>query len=328
MLRRLAPAVYSVDAGGSRTVVAVSRDGELLGTWVQESFAIASAGEANARTTLESVLRDIRALVGPAAPTVGCIASSSIPVGDEAPQPTQLIDIVAAAAPPGRVVVVNDVVPLVWATGLDGVGIVVCSGTGSSVIGRASNGRLVKVGGHEHILSDQGSGYSIAREGLRAAARDNDGMGPATKLRAEAEAFFGQPLTAVGRWLAELPRPRPVVASFAPCVSASAQDGDAASIEIIDQEMAALAEAVSVATARLGHPSPPIGLAGGVLHGSSYVRARLEAALIHRGLAAEANLQLVDGIAAGARYAEQLTASGSAADAISDVEGLVLEIPD
>jgi hypothetical protein len=110
---------------------------------------------------------------------------------------------------------VNDVVPLLWSDHLAGHGVIVNSGTGSSVIGRTRAGRLLKLGGHEHILSDQGSAYSMAREGLRAATRAADGLGSATTLLARAEAFYGRSAPSLGRWLAELGRARSEVARFA-----------------------------------------------------------------------------------------------------------------
>jgi N-acetylglucosamine kinase-like BadF-type ATPase len=327
---RPAPTVYSIDAGGSRTVIAVARPGAPVETWVRESFAIASAGSATARSRLESVLREVCARVGPDSRTVGCIASSSMPVSDEAPAPASLVDVIAAYAPGGRVVLVNDVVPPLWSAPIDGVGVVLCSGTGSSVIGRDARRRLIKVGGHEHIVSDQGSAYSLAREGLRAAARDIDGTGPATKLRAAAEAFFGRPLPALGRWLAELPRARTTVASFAPCVTGGAADDDRVASEIVQVESLALVDAVQVAIAGLTlGQMPAIGLAGGVLHGSDYFRGLVERELVQRALAddARSNVHLLDGIAAGIQFALRLSEQAEDdADAAVVPDGVVLEI--
>jgi glucosamine kinase len=308
MQRPPAPTVYSIDAGGSHTAVSVSRPGAPSVGWIRESFAIASAGEAPARAILESVLREVRDRVPPQAPAIGCIASSSMPVGDEAPAPALLIDVIAAHAPAGRLVVVNDVVPPLWSPPLGGVGVVMCSGTGSSVVARARDGRVIKVGGHEHIISDQGSAYSLAREGLRAAARDVDGTGPATKLRAAAEAFFGRPLPALGRWLAELPRARTTIASFAPYVTGSAEGDDNVASAIVQAEAIALVNAVQVAVTQLAlTPMPTIGLAGGVLHGSDCFRDLVENELAKRQLtdSGRTNVHLIDGTPAGIEFARR-----------------------
>jgi len=313
--------VYTIDAGGTRTTAEASRSGEQAQTWSRESFAIASAGRTQAQAVLSSLLDDIRAWAGPDE-SVGCIASSSMPVGEEAPAPRSLVEVIEKHAPPGRVVMVNDVVPLLWSAGIAGVGIVLCSGTGSCVLGRDASGHLVKVGGHEHIISDQGSGYSLARKALRTAARDADGTGPRTRLRAEAETFFGRPLPALGRWLAELPRARTVVASFAPSVTLSAAEGDDAARAITESEAVALVDMVQVAVAGLALGDMPIiGFAGGVLHGSSYFRELVEAELAARELTrpSRSNLHLVDGISAGAQFALRLSHNS---------DGRTISVPD
>src|SRR5712691_6890374 len=66
----------------------------------------------------------------------GCIASSSCPVAAEAPAPEPLVRAIAASGCTGRVVLVNDLVPLLWSDLLAGGGVIVNSGTGSAVIGR------------------------------------------------------------------------------------------------------------------------------------------------------------------------------------------------
>ena len=141
MKRRMPSIVYSVDAGGSGTVVAVWRAGVVVDTSFYPSIAIASTGTTAACQSLSDLLRGITEHVGKDAWALGCIGSSSMPVAAEAPAPKPLLDVIAVHAPRGRVVLVNDVVPLLWSTPLDGVGIVICSGTGSSVLGRNASWR-------------------------------------------------------------------------------------------------------------------------------------------------------------------------------------------
>jgi glucosamine kinase len=311
MKRRMPSIVYSVDAGGTGTVVAVWRAGVVVDTSFYPSIAIASTGTTAACQSLSDVLRGITEHVGKDSWALGCIGSSSMPVAAEAPAPKALLDVIAVHAPRGRVVLVNDVVPLLWSAPLDGVGIVICSGTGSSVLGRDAGGHQTKVGGHEHIVSDQGSAYSLAREGLRAAGRSHDGTGPTTKLQSLAESFFDLPIPALGRWLAELPRPRTTIASFAPQVTAAGEGDDPVAAAIVETEARALVDAAVVGAARLSLRSPPrIGLAGGVLHKSAYYRKLVEKELERQGLADRSyrNIHLINGARAGAEYAQRLAA--------------------
>jgi N-acetylglucosamine kinase-like BadF-type ATPase len=320
----LDPYIYAVDAGGSRTSVSISSGSREVTRWITESFAIASVGADKAIASLARIMGEIRGVIPDGAAAVGCISTSSMPVAEEAPPPEALIEILAYQAPPGRLVLVNDVIPLLWSPELSGVGVVVSSGTGSSVVGRDSSGRATKVGGHEHILSDQGSAYSLARKALRAAARDADGTGQARRLRASAEAFFERSLPALGRWLAELPRARPTVARVAPMVTAAAADGDEAACDIVRGEADYLALATRVACSQLDlGDRPGLGLAGGVLRGSDHFRDVLHHSLAEWGVTDKsgANMFVLDGVACARHYAV-LRPAGSSAQRAALTDGL------
>lgn len=301
---RMQPTLYGVDAGGSRTLVTVVRPGEEPQRFERGSFAIATAGLVEAQHVLADLLDEVASRID--GPAVGCIASSAMPLGDEAPPPQLLIDTLYEHAPAGWVALVNDVAPLLWLPHLQGSGLAVSSGTGSSVVGRLGNGPLLKVGGHEYVVSDDGSAFSLAREGLRFAARDADGLGEPTTLRLAAETFFERPMPAIGRWLAELPRMRRTVAAFAPQVTRCAEAGDLVAGRIVATEADRLVESVQFAAARLGlPPMPPIGLCGGVFWGSPLFRERVEATVQRRGLtdSARRNVQLLEGLTACLGYA-------------------------
>ena len=89
-------------------------------------------------------------------------------------------------------IVVNDVVGA-WATATGaGPGVAAISGTGSNVFGVGSNDRPWQAGGWGHLLGDEGSGYWLGVESIKAALRDRDASGPATALSDAAQAFFKQ----------------------------------------------------------------------------------------------------------------------------------------
>ncbi len=276
---------YALDAGGSHTLVRIRRADGGEQTWEESSCAIAAVGQDRAVQQLSHILELVRSKLAGATVLHGCIASSSYPVAAEAPAPEPLLRAIVESGCTGRAVLVNDVVPLLWSDHLAGHGVVVNSGTGSSVIGRNRAGRLLKLGGHEHILSDQGSAYSMAREGLRAATRAADGLGPATTLLPRAEAFYRRSAPALGRWLAELVRARSEVARFAAEVLAADGDGDAVATAIVVAEAGALSQAALLAVSRLGlGGSAAIGLSGGVMCGSGRFRAIVLDGIVRGGL--------------------------------------------
>ncbi len=278
-------AAYALDAGGSHTLVRIRRADGSERTWEEPSCAIAAIGQAQAIHQLRRILGVVRSELASATTLRGCIASSSYPVAAEAPAPEPLVRVIIGSGCTGRVMLVNDVVPLLWSDHLAGHGVIVNSGTGSSVIGRSHGGRLLKLGGHEHILSDQGSAYSMAREGLRAATRAADGLGSATTLLARAEAFYGRSAPSLGRWLAELGRARSEVARFAAEVLAADEEGDLVATAIVETEAEALSQAALLAVSRLGlGSSPAIGLSGGVMCGSKRFRNAVVDGITRGGL--------------------------------------------
>lgn len=60
--------------------------------------------------------------------------------------------------------------------------VVLIAGTGSSCVGRNAEGKTAKAGGYDYLLTDQGSGYWIGREVLRAAMASWDHTGPKSLL--------------------------------------------------------------------------------------------------------------------------------------------------
>lgn len=127
----------------------------------------------------------------------------------------------------------------------DNVGVALTAGTGSSCTGRNSRGERAHAGGWGAVLGDDGSGYDIARQGIRRALWAQEGRIPPTLLSRLVIDYFG------------LSSPREVIrvftggrvnqaltAGFAIEVSRAAAEGDAAALEVLEQagrDLAALA---------------------------------------------------------------------------------------
>jgi N-acetylglucosamine kinase-like BadF-type ATPase len=63
-------------------------------------------------------------------------------------------------------------------------GIIIISGTGSMAFGRNAAGKTARAGGWGYVFGDEGGGFDITRQALRAALRMEEGWGPETALRA------------------------------------------------------------------------------------------------------------------------------------------------
>ena len=150
---------------------------------------------------------------------------------------------------PADVTVVTDdaVVALAGATAGE-PGIVTIAGTGSIAFGRNAARQTARVGGWGYIFGDEGSGFDIARQALRAALRAEEGWGPSTALRrALIEATGSADANGVLHSFYTPDWPRSRVAGLAPLVDEAAMGGDAIARDILHnaaQQLAMLTSAV------------------------------------------------------------------------------------
>ncbi|HXM44843.1 MAG TPA: BadF/BadG/BcrA/BcrD ATPase family protein [Bryobacteraceae bacterium] len=150
---------------------------------------------------------------------------------------------------PADLLLVTDdaVIALAGATGGE-PGIVTIAGTGSIAFGRNAAGGAARVGGWGYIFGDEGSGFDIARQALRAALRAEEGWGPPTALAhalldatGAADANGALHLFYTPDW------PRSRMATLAPLVDAAAMAGDAVARDILHnaaQQLAVLTSSV------------------------------------------------------------------------------------
>ncbi len=209
-----------------------------------------------------------------------------------------------------RVAVVNDGEIVLAAGTPNNWGIALVAGTGSIAWGKSRDGRMARAGGWGYLIGDEGSGFELAREALRAATHAADGRGDDTRLLHAILDYWGL------REAAELiPRLyqsgfKPAdLAQLAPVVVRVAADGDPIAQKLIDGAGAALADAVvAVAHAlEIGDEAIPLALTGGLLLGAESVRERLLTELKSRGCVL-ASVKLVHEPVAGAVRIAQILA--------------------
>lgn len=146
-------------------------------------------------------------------------------------------------------------------------GIVVIAGTGSIAFGKNAQGRIARAGGWGYLFGDEGGGFWIVREAIRAALRFEEGWGPPTSLRAVL-------LNATGTrnmndlmhrcYTPEFPRPR--LAALSLQVNYAAEAGDPAARQILNDAARELARFASAVRDQLfpDGTSVPCAYAGGV----------------------------------------------------------------
>jgi glucosamine kinase len=155
----------------------------------------------------------------------------------------------------------------------DEPGVMVISGTGSIAWAASVDGRRIRVGGWDYLLSDEGSGYDIGSRVLRAVAAAHDGRTTRTILTEGVfKAFSASDFTNLLAAIYDEGTTPQGIARLAPLANAAAAEGDQAAISILQQaakELARLADS-SARLANLEANAFPVVALGGVLLGSAH----------------------------------------------------------
>jgi N-acetylglucosamine kinase-like BadF-type ATPase len=161
------------------------------------------------------------------------------------------MEIVPAIVRTERVLAESDAIAALAAGTGAGPGVALIAGTGAVAVAINRNGQRSWSGGWGYLLGDEGSGYWIGLQALRAAARAEDGRGPATVLRGQILRRFTVPdMRAIFPRLYGEEITRPDVAGLAPLVLAVCEAGDRVATAIVESaadELSLLAESACAA---------------------------------------------------------------------------------
>ncbi|MBL1080631.1 ATPase [Streptomyces actinomycinicus] len=186
-----APTVLAIDAGNSKTDVAVvTGAGEVLATARGGGFRPPAVGVAAALDALADPVARAFADAGVRAVTQvsACLANADLPVEEE-----QLATALHARAWGTAVEVRNDTFAILRAGVAEPRGVAVVCGAGINCVGMRPDGRTARFPAIGRISGDWGGGWGLAEEALWHAARAEDGRGEPTALARTLPAHFGLP---------------------------------------------------------------------------------------------------------------------------------------
>jgi N-acetylglucosamine kinase-like BadF-type ATPase len=269
------PDLYvGVDGGGSSVrAVVVTASLEVCGAADGPAANPSALGRPEAAARIAAAIRDALAQAG-AAPGQVRAVGLGVAGADAAHSAAWLREVVAAAAPGALAVPSSDYeIALVGAHGAR-QGLLLLAGTGSLAYGVNAAGAAALAGAWGYLLGDEGGGYWLGREGLRAVARMDDGRGRATAL---APALLGALELADARalipWLYGAPHVSEV-ARLAPLVLDCAASGDPVARALVDEAARELALAARAIRRRLGlDASAPPAFTGSLLAADTLLRA-------------------------------------------------------
>ncbi len=170
----------------------------------------------------------------------------------------------------------------------DRAGVLISSGTGSICLIRDHRGNYHQIGGRGFLLGDEGSGFSIGNQAIRAALQDAElGRSPSSLTR-ELLAFYGleQPENLVTIVYSSV-NPSNLIASCARIVCEAAEAGDPSALTIVEEAAAALVNLAEQAQRFFDSRSTtpiPLALAGGILTEVSIVTQKFKQQAKRKGL--------------------------------------------
>ncbi len=264
--------LIGADVGGTKTAVAVARDGDVIGRADGPGAAVRPGRALASASTIVEVVR--RALSDAGRLTGDVLVVGAAGAGREVER-TELRTALRNENLVSRVMVTTDIEIALAAAFAEGPGIVVSAGTGSVAVGRDRSGKRHRIGGYGWQMGDEGSGYAIGRASLGAVSRAVDGRSPPTALSNRLlQATRSADFDALVRWAAGASPAE--VAALAPHVLAVAAEGDPLAQGIADYAARELSQLAICLLPKM-ELTPPVHVAvtGGLLSPDQPLRRAL-----------------------------------------------------
>lgn len=257
------PLFAGIDGGGTKTdIVIVDADGHVVTRATTTTSNSAVIGHEQAARTLRTLLESTAASCGRELPFSAAWFGLS---GSDRPEDHRKLlprlDGLAAT-----ITMTNDA-ELAMGALPDRTGLVIVAGTGSICFGMSAAGTRARAGGWGHLFSDEGSGYGIAIDALRAFAAERDARGPSTTLTPRLMEHWGiqDPFTIINR-IYDSKTTKGEIAKISRIVVEEAASNDEVSREIMEKGAESLVSLASAVAQRLAlGPELDIACVGGML---------------------------------------------------------------
>lgn len=280
-------AYLGIDGGGTKTKAVILDDsGRVIGSGWGESSNFGNIGVALATRHIQTAVEQAVAEAGIAAPP---FAAAFLGIaGVVSQEDRNIVESIAQQlhlAPDNRIGVDHDC-RAALAGGLGGEpGIVQIIGTGTSCFGLTTDGRRWMAGGWGHLIADEGGGYWMGIQAMKAAAAAYDTREQATLLLgmvmdALGISDFGQIMQRVYSQQLSVTE----IAALSQLVIEAAQQGDAVARDIIAAGMGEVARCVEAVATYLDFPADMLRLVcvGGITQAGDVVMEPLRRAVYQR----------------------------------------------
>jgi glucosamine kinase len=161
-----------IDGGGTKTRCVLGDENSVLASGSAAGCSVLRVGEACARDSLAGAIHEacVQAGVSPRQITRTCAGVTG--AGDDGI--ASLVQRLLIEILGGAIEVIGDMEVALESAFGGGPGIVMVAGTGSIAYGRNERGQTARAAGWGRVVSDEGSGYWIGVEAIRASLRAHD----------------------------------------------------------------------------------------------------------------------------------------------------------
>jgi N-acetylglucosamine kinase len=239
-----------VDGGQSSTTAIVGdEEGRVIGIG-QDGPCNHVSGPGARERFIGAIGGAVRKAVGAITFASGCFGFSGGPADKQA-----LIEEMFTI---GNLVVTHDGLIALVGANSGQPGIIAIAGTGQMAFGRNAAGEAMRAGGWGYVYGDEGGGFDLTRQALRAALRMEEGWGPATTLRAALlEATGASDANDLLHRFYTVDWPRSKVAALSKVVDEAAITGDAVAIDLLHLAAQHQANFVGAVRSRLFRDGEP-----------------------------------------------------------------------
>lgn len=270
------------DGGGTKTAIAASAFPDKAITCEGASINYNVIGVEKAA---DNFAKAVKKLTLPADVQIAGVAIGDPSIDDLVPSPMteKFISLIREYIPLSQlcpVYVKSDAYMTLYGMTGEKPGVLMISGTGSMGIAVDAGGALHVTGGWGRLVENEGSGYFIAVNGIKAALRYYEGTGPETILLEEMKRYFTieNPRDFILRYYADK-KVFPDIAGFAKNVGEAAEN-DREALKIIQKCSDMLIEGTLALLKKANLNDCNIGIYGSVLLQNSLVRKRFENGVI------------------------------------------------
>ncbi|WP_254660123.1 N-acetylglucosamine kinase [Lysinibacillus xylanilyticus] len=272
--------VLAIDGGGTKTsAVICDEQGNIYAKVVTTRSNPTAMGIQYFKLTIHDILQNLQQQNPQVFATIdSCFAGMA---GVKELQAEEVVESIVRQYVPNtaHVIVDNDALIALYAGTLGQAGIVQIAGTGAITMGYDREQHFHRVGGWGYLFDDEGSGYDLGIQGLKAIFQSYDGRGAPTALTDVVLRYFSvKNVPQLIECIYGEEHPRTVIAPLSKYVFDMAEKGDQIAIQIIEdackKHYVAIKACYSQMTWEKGNV--PVVLVGGIFNNEAFITPKLQ----------------------------------------------------